>query len=101
MANSVFVQKTTSSGEIEYLFRFREASHYAPSFQVGYLTKGLIAGGLPYEDLDPVLAEMRRQHEQLTDDTVEIGQWADPDPRNGPFERDTQHDAEVAIEADA
>ena len=80
MAHDVYVQKTTTSGETEYLFRFREASHYAAAFEVGYLTKQLIAGGLPYEELDPVLAEMRRQHEQLTGDDVEVGQWADPNP---------------------
>ena len=84
MAHNVYVQKTTTSGEVEYLFRFREASHYAKRFDVGYLTKALIAGGLPYEDLDTVLAEMRRQHEQLTGDDVEIGQWADPDAASKP-----------------
>lgn len=79
MAHNVYVQKTTSSGEIEYEFRFRDASHYAKGCEVGYLTKALIAGGLPYEELDPVLVEMRRQYDQLTGDDVEVGQWANPD----------------------
>ena len=80
MSHNIYVEKTTNNGDIDYHIRFREMNFYGPEFNMGYLNQQLMAGGLPYEELDPVITEMRRQFDQLTGDGVPIGTWADPSP---------------------
>ena len=80
MSHQVFVQKTTSAGKDEFHVQFREQHYYMPRLDIGYLTQQLIAGGLPYEEIDPVVSEARRQYDQLTGADVDVGTWANPNP---------------------